>query len=114
MKKTVTGVITAPLKKELRPIDDIYTELCSHPDFVAGHYYSKETIIEDIVFKIEDEYPDDENVPGMYDIIYKDAEQIYKNNARQIFKNIDYCYCNAFEDADLLEDCDLTLEKQLK
>ena len=99
---------------ERRPIDDIYSELCSHPDFIAGHYYDKETIIEQIVFEIEDEYPDDKNVPGMYDIIYKDAEQIYKNNARQIFKNIDYWYSNAFEDADLLEDCDLTLEKQIK
>jgi hypothetical protein len=110
--ETVTGVLTIPT--EPRTIDDIYSEMCSHPDFVAGYYFDKETIIEQIVESIEDEYPDDENEPGMYDMIYKDAEQIYKNNARQIFKNIDYWYMNAFEDADLLEDCDLTIENTLK
>ena len=110
--ETVTGVLTIPT--EPRTLEDIYSEMCSHPDFVAGSYYSKDSVIEMIATSIEDEYPDDENEPGMYDIIYKDAEEIYKNNSRQIFKNIDSCYEWAFEDMDILQDCDLTLEKQTK
>lgn len=110
--KTVRGVLT--VQTQPRTLDDIYSEMCSHPDFVAGSYYDKDSVIEMIATSIEDEYPDDENEPGMYDIIYKDAEEIYKNNSRRIFKNIDSCYEYAFQDIDVLEDCDLTIEKQTK
>lgn len=105
--ETVTGVITIPT--EPRTLDDIYSEMCSHPDFVAGSYYDKDSVIQMIIFEIGGEYPDE---PGMYDIIYKDAEKIYENNSRQIFKNIDGCYSYGMEDVDFLEDCDLKIENK--
>jgi hypothetical protein len=106
--ETVTGVLTTPLK-EPRDIDETYREMCSHPDFVAGSYYDKESVI-DIIFNQICADHDDDNANELFN----DAEQIFQNNKRQIFKNIDSCYEYAFQDVDILEDCDLTLEKQNK
>lgn len=101
-QETITGVITAP--KQSRTIEDIYSELCNHPDFVAGSYYDKESVIDIIANEIQDDYDDK-------DELFKDAEQIFENNERQIFRNIDNGYMYSMEDIDFLDDCDLTLEK---
>jgi hypothetical protein len=105
--ETVTGVLTIPT--EPRDIDEIYSELCNHPDFVAGSYYDKESVI-DIIFNQICADHDDDNANELF----KDAEQIFENNERQIFRNIDNGYMYALEDLDILDDCDLTLEKQNK
>lgn len=106
----VTGVLTtAP--KQPRTLDDIYSEMCSHPDFVAGSYYSKSDIIDTIICTIKDNYEDEDGIDPQ---IIVDAEQIYENNTRRIYNNIDGCYEYAFQDMDILDDCDLTLEKQTK
>jgi hypothetical protein len=93
--------------KQHRPIDDIYYELCSHPDFVTGSYYTKDNVIDIIISQIEYDYDDDDDLVNY-------AEQIYKNNSRQIFKNIDGCYEYGVDHSEFLCDCDLTIEKQTK
>jgi hypothetical protein len=124
----ITGVLTKPKsqledaiefatqmckKNEPRSIWSIIEELRNHPEYLNHSLWTKEWCIENIVFEIEDQYPDDDK-PGMYDIIYKDAEQIFENNKEKICENIKYWYDDAFENTDLLEDCNLTLEKQIK
>lgn len=84
----------------LRPIDDIWNELSNHPDFVAGSYYTKDNVIDIIANEIGDDYDDD-------DKLFKDAEEIYENNARQIFRNIDGCYEYGIDHSNFLYDCDL-------
>jgi hypothetical protein len=104
--ETITGVLTIP-SNEPRTIGDIYSELSNHPDFVAGSYYDKDSVIDIIISQIDYDYDDD-------DKLVKDAEEIYENNARQIFKNIDNAYDYGMEHVDFTEGCDLTLEKQTK
>lgn len=103
--ETVTGVLTIPT--EPRSVGDIYSELSNHPDFVAGSYYDKDSVIDIIANEIGDDYDDD-------DKLFKDAEEIYENNARQIFKNIDNAYDYGMEHVDFTEGCNLTIEKQTK
>jgi hypothetical protein len=121
-EEMTAGVITVPKSQledaiefatqmvqqtEPRTIGDIYSELSNHPDFVAGSYYDKDSVIDIIANEIGDDYDDD-------DKLFKDAEEIYENNARQIFKNIDNAYDYGMEHVDFTEGCDLTLEKQIK
>ena len=86
--------------KQHRPIGDIYNELSNHPDFVAGAYYDKETLI-DIILNEIDGSDDD----------YKDAEVILNNNFYQIQKNIESCWEQGQENCIFTDGCDLTLEK---
>jgi hypothetical protein len=84
----------------LRPIEDIYSELSKHPDFVAGAYYDKKTLIDIIATEIEDNYDDD-------DKLFKDAEVILNNNFHQIQKNIENCWEYGQEQCIFTDDCDL-------
>ena len=90
--------------KQHRPIGDIYIELSKHPDFVAGAYYDKETLIGIIANEIGDDYDDD-------DKLFKDAELIINNysNFWQIQKNIENCWEYGQEHCIFTDDCDLPI-----
>ena len=84
----------------LRPIEDIFYELVKHPDFIAGAYYDKGTILDYIAQEIGDDYDDD-------DKLYKDAEWVIQNNGRRIEKNINNCWDFGMQDCIFSDDCDL-------
>ena len=86
--------------KTLRPIGDIFNELSNHPDFVAGAYYDKETIIDIIAQEIDGDYEND-------DELYKDAELIFENNGRQIERNINTCWDIGMDSCIFSDGCDL-------
>jgi hypothetical protein len=86
------------LTKPLRPIGDIYSELSKHPDFVAGAYYDKETVIDIIAQEIVD---------GDDEYLYSKAEEILNNNFYQIQKNIEGCWEQGQEHLDFTDGCDL-------
>ena len=68
--------------KQHRPIEDIFYELVKHPDFIAGAYYDKGTILDYVANELQDGSYDDD------DKLYKDSEWIIENNGRQIERNI--------------------------
>jgi hypothetical protein len=88
--------------KQHRPIGDIWNELSKHPDFVAGAYYDKETLIDIIANEIGDDYDDD-------DKLFKDAEVILNNNFYQIQKNVENCWEYGQEQCIFTDDCDLLI-----
>ena len=84
----------------LRPIEDIFNELSNHPDFVAGAYYDKETVIDIIAQEIVD---------GDDEYLYSKAEEIINNNQRRIEKNINNSWDIGMESCDFTDGCDLSI-----
>jgi len=90
--------------KQHRPIGDIYNELSNHPDFVAGAYYDKGTILDYVANELQDGSYDDD------DKLYKDAEWVIENNARQIERNINNSWDYGMGGIIFTDDCDLPNE----
>lgn len=84
-----------------RPIGDIWNELSNHPDYVAGTYYDKGTILDDIANEIQDgSYDDDEK-------LYTDAEELINNNLEQINYNIHISWRSGMNNCIFTDGCDL-------
>jgi hypothetical protein len=88
----------------LRPIEDIFNELSNHPDFIAGAYYDKGTILDQIADELQDGSYDDD------DKLYKDAEWVLQNNGRRIEKNINNSWDFGMQGCIFSDDCDLPEE----
>ena len=87
-----------------RPIEDIWNELSNHPDFIAGAYYDKGTILDYVADELQDGSYDDD------DKLYKDAEWVIENNGRQIERNINNSWDIGMEHCIFSDGCDLPNE----
>jgi hypothetical protein len=86
--------------KTHRPIGDIWNELSNHPDFIAGAYYDKETILDYVADELQDGSYDDD------DKLYKDAEWVINNNQRRIEKNINNSWDIGMDSCIFSDGCD--------
>jgi|688.fasta_scaffold05523_19 hypothetical protein len=89
-----------------RPIEDIWNELSNHPDFIAGAYYDKGTILDYVADELQDGSYDDD------DKLYEDAEWVIENNARRIEKNINSSWECGMQGCIFSDDCDLPTEQK--
>ena len=88
-----------------RPIGDIYNELSNHPDFIAGAYYDKGTILDYIAHELEDGSSYDDE-----DKLYTAAEWVIENNGRQIERNINNSWDIGMDSCIFSDGCDLPQE----
>ena len=91
--------------KQHRPIEDIWNELSNHPDFIAGAYYDKGTILNYIAHELEDGSSYDDE-----DKLYTAAEWVIENNLEQINMNIHISWSSGMEHCIFSDYCDLPTE----
>lgn len=104
-EKTMTGVITAPLK-EPRSVAELVIELYGHPDYVGGTIFIKDDIMETIKSDLEwsnDLYEEGEEEYMTDDEIADKAEQLYKLNYGRLNEAIHDICSDSFDSVDFTD-----------
>jgi hypothetical protein len=112
--ETVTGVLTTP-SKEPRPIAELVMELWGHPEYVGGRIFTKDDIMDTIIYDLNadnDLYEEGEEEYMTDDEIADKAEELYKLNGRSISNAIDDICNDAFDGVDFTDYMTYDLSKK--